>query len=41
MKINLKGELNKKYEYLMNLSQNPSKRKLHQIVLKKQQAKMI
>tara|TARA_B100001094_G_C17525799_1_gene482255 strand:+ start:127 stop:375 length:249 start_codon:yes stop_codon:yes gene_type:complete len=27
MKINLKEELNKKYEYLMNLSQNPSKRK--------------
>ena len=27
MKIDLKDELNKKYEYLMNLSQNPSKRK--------------
>ncbi len=27
MKIDLKEELNKKYEYLMNLNQNPSKRK--------------
>ena len=27
MKIDLKDELNKKYEYLMNLSVNPSKRK--------------
>ena len=27
MKIDLNEEIHKKYEYLMNLSQNPSKRK--------------
>ena len=27
MKIDLDNEIHKKYEYLMNLSQNPSKRK--------------
>tara|TARA_R100000406_G_scaffold92299_2_gene81146 strand:+ start:1461 stop:1709 length:249 start_codon:yes stop_codon:yes gene_type:complete len=27
MKLNINDEIHKKYEYLMNLSQNPSKRK--------------